>query len=113
MDAFLARLVWLLVRAANVDQAQGLPVTPSAFEQYGPITIVAAVFASATWVMFRRYDQTLDLERARSKAAEAREQELHRSIREQIVPALLQSTASQNESAQALREVLQTLRKDR
>lgn len=83
--------------------AQQAPVDPSLLAQYGPGGVIALISLGFTWVMFRRYEQTLDLERQRSARAEDELRELNKTSRELIVPALTQATTALTEAMRVLR----------
>ncbi len=100
----LTLAVIAFIRSVVAEPPPTLPISPSLFDQYGPITIVAAVFASLFWIMFRRYEQTLDLERQRSAKAEDEVRELNKIARELMMPALTQATSAITEAMRVLRK---------
>jgi hypothetical protein len=79
--------------------------SPSVLEAYGPGGVIAAICLGFTWIMFRRYEQTLDLERQRSAKAEEELRELNRVSRELTIPAVTKAT-------EAITEAMRVLRKD-
>lgn len=81
------------------------PVNPNWFEQYGPLAIPMSVMTGFTWVLFRRFEKTIDLEREEKLAAQAELRELNKTARELMMPALTQANA-------AITEAMRVLRKD-
>lgn len=79
-------------------------VNPSLFEQYGPGGALAAVLAGFCWVLFGRYEKTLDIERAEKKALQDELRELHKITRETTIPAIVKATEATTEALQALRK---------
>ena len=110
---------WLIVLAywsgylvqGPPDQAQ-MPVEPSLLAQYGPGGVIALIALSFTWIMFKRYEETLKLEREEKRAAQAEVRELNKIARELMMPALTQSTAAVTEATKAVTEVMRVLRKE-
>lgn len=101
---------------ALVVGAEPPVVGMSDLAQYGPGGVLALIALGFTWVMFKRYEQTLDLERvryektldlerARSARAEDELRELNKTTRDLTMPALTQATL-------AITEAMKVLRKD-
>lgn len=97
-------LAWVHL-ARYLSPAQVGPVNPSVLESYGPGGVIALISLGFTWVMFRRFEQTLDLERQRSARAEDELRELNKTTRDLTIPAVTKAT-------EAITEAMKVLRKD-
>lgn len=81
-----------------------VPVPPSLLEQYGPGGVIALIALGFSWILFQRYEKTLDLERARSARAEDELRELNKTTRDLTIPAVTKATEAITEAMKALRK---------
>lgn len=72
--------------------AQGVADPTSVLYTYGPLGVFAVIAGVVIRVLFKRLEETLSLERERTKRAEDELRTLNASIRDQYVPALERAT---------------------
>jgi len=72
--------------------AQGFTDPSSVLYTYGPLGVFAVIAGIVIRVLFKRLEETLALERERTKRAEDELRTLNASIRDQYVPALERAT---------------------
>lgn len=82
--------------------AQGGGPVAETFIQYGALGVFLLLTLGAIKILFAGQSKTLELERARADRAEQQVRDLERSVREQTVPALIQSASTMAEVIKAL-----------
>ena len=75
-----------------------LPELPP-LAQYGLVGLILALVVAGRWIVPK---WALDRETARADRAEAEADRLRKVVEDRVIPALVESTAAQNKSADAL-----------